>query len=122
MAALGRVRPGAADDQAVPVPLPAGRSLLLLLAGTVALPLLLIAGVAWHGWTAAWRDAEAEMLRAAEVAAEHLRRVLDGHDLRIQRANDVIAGLTDAEIRADEGRLHAAFLRIAGQQPDGSGP
>jgi PAS domain S-box-containing protein len=122
MAALGQVRPGAADGQTVPVPLPAGRSLLLLLASTVALPLLLIVGVAWHGWTAAWRDAEAEMLRAAEVAAEHLRRVLDGHDLRIQRANDAIAGLTDAEIHADEARLHGAFLRIAGQQPDGSGP
>ncbi|MFC7473275.1 HWE histidine kinase domain-containing protein [Dankookia sp. GCM10030260] len=121
MAALARMRPGVADGQGASAPPPARRSLLLLV-GIVTLPLLLIAGLAWHGWNAAWRNAEAEMLRAAEMGAEHLRRVLDGHDLRIQRANDAIAGLTDAGIRADEARLHAIFSRIAGQAPDGSGP
>ena len=99
-----------------------GRSLVALLAGVVALPLLLLAGAAWHGWTLAWQDAETEMLRAADGAAEYLQRVLDGHDLRIQRANDAIADLTDAEIRAAEQRLHGQFARIAGQEPDGSGP
>ncbi len=122
MTALGRMRPIASGPQDAPAPLPAGRSLLLLLAGTVALPLLLLAGSAWHGWTQAWRDAEAEMLRAADVAAEYHRRVLDGHDLRIQRAIDALAGLSDADILAAEAGLHAAFTRIAGQEPDDSGP
>src|SRR4051812_47574177 len=122
MTALGPVRPSVPQASGVMSGGPAGRSLALLLAGVVTLPLLLIAGTTWHGWTQSWRDAESELLRASDVAAEYLRRVLDGHDLRIQRASDVIADLTDAEITAQEARLHAAFQRIAGQEPDGSGP
>ena len=122
MTALGPVRRGVAQPSGLTAARPAGRSLALLLAGVVTLPLLLIGGTAWHGWTLAWRDAEAELLRASDVAAEYLRRVLDGHDLRIQRANDAMAGLTDAQVTAEEARLHLAFQRIAGQEPDGSGP
>ncbi|TCZ54650.1 sensor histidine kinase [Roseicella aquatilis] len=122
MTSLGPPRPRSVPGLRTILPHRGGRSLALLLGGSVALPLLLIAGVAWHSWHQAWRDAEAEMARAAEVGAEYLRRVLDGHDLRIQRANDVLAGLDDAAIRAGEPRLHDAFLRIAGQEPDGSGP
>ncbi|TDH59536.1 PAS domain S-box protein [Dankookia rubra] len=122
MTALGAVRPSVAQTSEPGAARPAGRSLALLLIGIVALPLLLIGGAAWHGWTLAWRGAESELLRASEVAAEYLRRVLEGHDLRIQRVNDVIAGLTDAEITAQEARLHAALQRIAGREADGSGP
>lgn len=122
MTALGPVRLDVLQASGRAKAQPAGRSLALLLAGIILLPLLLIAGTAWHGWTQAWRDAETELLRASDVAAEYLRRVLDGHDLRIQRAVDALAGLSDAEITAQEARLHATFRRIAGQEPDGSGP
>ncbi|WP_431271110.1 hypothetical protein [Dankookia sp. P2] len=118
MTALGPVRPGASLAMGQAAARPAGRSLALLLIGIVALPLLLIAGTAWHSWTLAWRDAESELLRASEVAAEYLRRVLDGDDLRIQRANDVIAGLTDAEITAQE---RAAARRLPAHCGAGGG-
>ncbi|MCB4821274.1 HWE histidine kinase domain-containing protein [Roseicella aerolata] len=122
MTVLRPVEPAAPQVRGDPPPHRAGRSLMALLAGILALPPLLMAGAAWHGWQQTWRDAEQEMLHGAEGAAEYLRRVLDGHDLRIQRANDLIAGLSDAEIRADEARLHRAFIRIAGREADGSGP
>lgn len=119
---MSRPGPAAAPPPGGAAPRGIGGSLPALLAGIVALPLLLLAGAGWFGWQRAWQDAEHELTRAAEVAAEYLGRVLDGHDLRLQRADDVLDGLDDAAIRAAEAPLHATFRRIAGQEPDGSTP
>jgi PAS domain S-box-containing protein len=88
-------------------------SLLLPLA--VALPLLLMCASAWFSWQQAWREAEAEVSRTAEAGAEYARRVLDGFLLRLDRADELLAGLSDEEIRARQGELHAA-LRAIGQR------
>jgi len=99
---------------------PAGqRALAWLLAGLVAIPLLLLAASAWIAWRQVWLDSETAMTRSAEGAAEYLRRVLEGHELRLARAEDLLEDLTEAEIRAAEPRIHRALRRIA--SPDGTG-
>lgn len=105
-----------------PHPAPGHRILAFFLAALVAIPLLLLAGGAWYAWRRAWAEASAEVTRAAEAAAEYLQRVLEGHELRIARAEDLLRGLTEEEIRARESRLHEALVRIVGQQPDGRWP
>ena len=73
---------------------------------------------AWISWRQAWREAETEMVRTADAAAEYARRVLDGLVLRVDRANEILAGLSDAEIRANEERLHAALRRVVERTGD----
>lgn len=89
-------------------------SLLLALCAAVLAPPLLAGLSAWRAWDATSRGAEAEVVRTADAAAEYARRLLEGQFLRLQRANDVLAGLSDAAIRARETEWHAALGRVVG--------
>ncbi len=91
---------------------------LLAQAAAVLAPAILFAIFAANAWHTAWDDAGAELRRSADTVAEYARRVLDSHALRLDRANDLLAGLDDDQIRASEARLHAAFARIANQGAD----
>jgi PAS domain S-box-containing protein len=84
-----------------------------LLAAAVALPLLLTAAAAYLSWRQAWEAAQVELLRSADAAAEYAGRVLDGLVLRVDRANGVLAGLSDAEVVAREAALHAVLRSAA---------
>lgn len=86
------------------------------LAAAVMAPALLLGAAAWHAWEAAWRSAEAEVARTADAAAEYARRLLEAQLLRIERVNELLAGLSDEEIRAHEPALHEALRRIAAER------
>lgn len=97
---------------------PRHRASLLLVPAAVLLPLLLLAAGALLAWQQAWREAEAEVTRTAEAGGEYARRILDSLVLRADRANDLLAGLADAEIRAREGELHLALRSLAERTQD----
>lgn len=92
----------------------ADRALIALLVMVTTLPLLLLGLSALTSWRQSWAAATITMERAADAGAEYARRVLDGHALRIERANDLLDGLADAQIRARTDHLQAVFRRIAG--------
>ena len=94
------------------------RALSLLVAAAIVLPLMIMGAGAWLSWQQAWREAEAEVTRTAEAGAEYARRVLDGLLLRADRANDLLAGLSDDEIRAREAELHGALRALAARTND----
>lgn len=94
------------------------RQIVLSVAAAVLGPVLILTMSAWISWRQTWREAETEMLRTADAAAEYARRVFDGLVLRLDRANEVLAGLSDEEIRAREASLHAALRRIAERTGD----
>ncbi|PZW43183.1 two-component sensor histidine kinase [Humitalea rosea] len=100
----------------------ADRALIALLVMVTTLPLLLLALSAWTSWQQSWAAAANTMERAADAGAEYARRVLDGHALRLERANDLLEGLADAEIRARADHLQTAFRRIAGEAQLGQVP
>jgi PAS domain S-box-containing protein len=85
-----------------------------LVAFAVVLPFAVTFGAGWISWQQAWRDAARDTGQAAEVAAEYTRRILDGFVLRIDRANDLLAGLSDDDIRAREQELHEVLRAAAG--------
>ncbi len=87
----------------------------LLLVGVVITPLVLLGISAWRSWDAAWQSAEVEGARTAHAAAEYAQRLLEAQLLRIERANDVLQNLTDAEIRAREPELHTRLRQITGR-------
>jgi PAS domain S-box-containing protein len=89
----------------------------LLLAAAVALPLLLTGIGAWLSWRSTWREAEADVQRTADAAAEYARRVLDAHRTAVDRVNDLLRSLTDEEIRAREGELHQMLRTLVTETP-----
>ena len=98
----------------------------LLLLGVVLTPLALLGISAWRSWDAAWHSAEVEGARTAQAAGEYAQRLLEAQLLRIERANDVLQDLADAEIRAREPELHARLRQItnraAGSAPNHAAP
>jgi two-component sensor histidine kinase len=91
--------------------------LRLLLPAMVLLPLAMNAAAAYAAWRQTWSEAATEMARTADAAAEYARRLFDGLLLRLDRADDILAGLTDADIRAREPELHAALARASAGAP-----
>lgn len=93
-------------------PTPAGRALTALLAAAVALPLLVVGIAAWLDWRDAWRGAEAELLRSADAAAQYAERVVGAQVLAAALVNQMLAGLSDAEIRTREMELSERLRRL----------
>jgi len=112
---LHMTRPAAAEAKG---PRRVDRALAALLIAAATLPPLLFGLAAWTAWGQSWAGAMTSVERAAAAGAEYARRVLDGHALRLERANDLLEALTDDQIRAQEARLRGAFARIGGGSPD----
>ncbi|MGG5886102.1 PAS domain-containing protein [Falsiroseomonas sp. HC035] len=86
------------------------------LVAAVLAPLLVLGVSAWRAWEGAWKGAEAEVARTADAAAEYARRLLEAQVLRLERANDLLAGLDDATIRAREAEFSAALNDLAAER------
>jgi signal transduction histidine kinase/CheY-like chemotaxis protein len=88
-----------------------------LLAGAIVLPVLVAGAGAWMSWASTWKAAEAELVQTSDAAAEYARRLLDGHKAAADRVNDLLRGLSDAEIRAREQDLHDALRAMVPNLP-----
>ena len=113
---MTRARPAAGEPPAPERPRHGG-ALRLLLAAAIALPLLITAAGGWLTWQQVWREAEHEVTHAADASAEYAARVLDGLMLRIDRADDILSGLSDAEIRAQAAEVHERLKRASTSGP-----
>lgn len=98
-------------------PGPRSPTVLSLLVAAVLVPLSILIVGAWLAWGQAWRQAEAELARTADAAAEYAAHLLDAHLLLADRVDDLLRGMTDEEIRAREAELHAALQRMAAERP-----
>ena len=96
------------------------RSLAWLLAGAIALPASILGAGAWLAWTAQWREAGVELARAAEAAADYSARSLLNYSIAASRVDDLLRGLTDAEIRDREAELHHELRALVTQLPQAS--
>jgi len=91
------------------------RTLRVLLVGTIIVPLLLGAVGGYFSYRASYHTASTALDEAVAVAAENTTKILDTHMLVAARIDDLLTGLTDPEIRAEEKALHE---RIAQQIAD----
>lgn len=83
----------------------------------VVLPAAVLGVVAALDWRNTWREAERELLRSADAAAEYSLRILHSHRLAADRVNDLLHGLSDAEIRAREKELHERLRALIPSLP-----
>ena len=96
----------------------AEQTLRLLLFGLLLAPALLAAGggyLAYLAYRSVFDVAATQLTQDTTVAAEHAVKVLDTHKLVAARIGDLIAGLSDEQIRERE---HALHLRMAQQIRD----
>ena len=92
------------------------RMLQLLLIGTIVVPLVLAVAGGCLSYRAGVERAERALTEAVAVAEENTVKVLDTHQLVVARINDLLSGLSDDDIRAQEQSLHQKLARqIAGQ-------
>jgi PAS domain S-box-containing protein len=94
--------------------IPASRWPLALLVAAATIPLVLLAALAALDYRATWQQTEREVARSADATAEYSLRILDAHRLAADRVNDLLSGLSDAEIRERENELH---LKLRGMIP-----
>jgi signal transduction histidine kinase len=82
------------------------RTLRVLLVGTIIVPLLLGAVGGYFSYEASYQAAAAALAEAVAVAAENTTKILDTHVLVAARIEDLLGGLTDPQLRAQEKTLH----------------
>ena len=83
----------------------------------VILPLVLLGISAWASWQTQWQNATAAMVRDADAGAEYIARYLQGYNFALGRVDDLIKGLSDAEILQRESELHASLERMIDELP-----
>jgi PAS domain S-box-containing protein len=88
---------------------------LLILA--LLLPVGLLGASAWIAWRLAWSTAATEVARSAESIAEYGKRVLTLHAVAADSMDTLLRGLSDAEIRANQARLHQEMQLLIGTIP-----
>src|SRR5712671_810078 len=88
------------------------RTLRVLLVGTIIVPLLLAAIGGYFSYRASYQGAAAALAEAVAVAEENTTKILDTHVLVAARIDDLLSGLTDPQLLAQEKTLHE---RIAQQ-------
>src|ERR1051326_3329279 len=87
------------------------RTLRVLLLGTIIVPLLLAAIGGYLSYQASYHDAAAALAEAVAVAEENTTKILDTHTLVAARIDDLLTGLTDAQLRAQEKTLHERIAK-----------
>src|SRR5713101_7736697 len=87
------------------------RTLRVLLVGTIIVPLLLAAIGGYFSYQASYHAAGAALAEAVAVAQENTTKILDTHTLVAARIDDLLTGLTDPQLRAQEKTLHERIAR-----------
>jgi two-component sensor histidine kinase len=88
-----------------------------MVVAAAVLPVGIMAGGAWLAREAAWHSAERELQRTSDAVAQYSVRVFDAQRIAAARVNDVIRGLSDAEIREREWELHRKLRELAEDVP-----
>jgi two-component system NtrC family sensor kinase len=91
--------------------------LRVLLAATLVVPALLFVIVSWLNYGAIVRDARQDLQRVSDVAREHAAKTFEGQSQVVERVNDLMRGLTEAEVTAEQEHLHQAMDAIIAHLP-----
>jgi two-component system NtrC family sensor kinase len=90
------------------------RLMRLAMVGALLVPALLFGYAALVSYRSARALAEERLLRSLDVQHEQLLKAFQLVDLTLDRAGDLIAGLSESDIRNEEERLHQQFTKLTG--------
>jgi two-component system NtrC family sensor kinase len=89
-----------------------------VLVAAVALPVALFCFAAWQGYKDDQRVAEAQIERSRDVLNEHALKVFEAVERSIAEINEIIRGMSDEEIAANQEKLHDRLERLASSSPE----
>ena len=87
------------------------RTLRVLFIGTIIVPILIGAIGAYLSYQASYRTAAAALAEAVAVAEENTTKILDTHVLVAARIDDLLNGLSEIQVHAQEEALHERIAR-----------
>jgi two-component system NtrC family sensor kinase len=93
------------------------RLLGFLLAASIVLPVLLFAGFSYLSYRAHFAGAETRLAQTLDVAHEHMRKVLESHELAALHISDLLDEHSDADIHRDEKKLHDRLAALKRAMP-----
>jgi two-component system, NtrC family, sensor kinase len=93
------------------------RLLQWMMAVSVALPIALFAFASAVSWISTRDTADRQIERTLDVAHEHALKVFETIDRSLSEINEIIRGISDANIRAREQQLHARLKQLADSLP-----
>jgi two-component system NtrC family sensor kinase len=93
------------------------RLLQWMMAASVALPMALFAFASAVSWISTRDTADRQIERTLDVAHEHALKVFETIDRSLSEINEIIRGISDADIGAREQQLHARLKRLADSLP-----
>lgn len=93
------------------------RTLLALLIAAIVLPCIYVAAMAWSDLRTREADATDITLRTVRVAEEHALKVFDMNEALDARVVELVHGLNDDGIRANEAQIHEKLTAVGGGYP-----
>ncbi len=90
----------------------ATRLLRILLIGSIAVPLAVLAGGGYLAWRSTLERSEVDLMRRVAIAEEHALKVLDTQQLVAARVNDLIGKLPDEAILIEQLVLHEQLKQV----------
>lgn len=93
------------------------RLLQWMMAASLALPLALFIFASTVSYLSTSDTADREIARTLDVAHEHALKVFETIDRSLSEANEMVRGLSDQEIRARQGALHARLKQLVETMP-----
>ena len=94
------------------------RLLQVLAAAALLLPLLFFAFASALSYRATYALADERIERSLDVLQEQALKVFQSMDLALDTIENMLAGLSEADIRANEERLHTRLRQIQGSLPE----
>jgi signal transduction histidine kinase len=88
------------------------RFLWLAIAAAFVLPCLLLAYGSWVSYRSNVALADERITRALDVQREQAVKAFESIELALDNADELVAGMSEDEIRANEERLHLQFVRL----------
>jgi two-component system, NtrC family, sensor kinase len=83
------------------------------LVAAIALPLALFLYAAWLGYDSAQDVADRQIERTTDAINEHALKVFEAVERTVAEINEIIRGMSDAEITAEQSPLHERLQRLA---------
>jgi len=93
------------------------RLLKLMMVASLVLPAVLFAFASWVSYRHTHRVADERIDRSLDILHEHALKVFQTVERAIAEVDEVLRGLPDSEIRAQQPRLHERFKQIVSAMP-----
>ena len=91
--------------------------LRLAIAASLLFPILLFTFAAWSSYRHVQALADERVVRSLDVQQEQALKTFQLIDLTLNNANDLVSGMSDADIRNHEEELHSQLKKLAGAAP-----